>query len=177
MAILIYITSYYNFKQPIGLSAPKHGVRLKKMMKLTMKYLISKDDQQFKNQVESCEFPIPDFGHREHVRLAYIYLEEGNTGIAVERMRNTLTNLLKHAGIDPSKKYHETLTEAWVLAVNHFMKNTDGSESSDNFIDKNTKILDSKIMMSHYSAEVLFSEKARQSFVEPNLDPIPTHHE
>ena len=90
-------------------------------------------------------------------------------------MRKALTALLKHAGVDPSQKYHETLTEAWILAVHHHMKNTDNSESADGFIEKNTVMLDSKIMMTHYSAEVLFSEQARQSFVEPNLDTIPGH--
>jgi len=140
-----------------------------------MKHLISKEDQEFKNQVESCEFPVPEFDHRAHLRLAYVYLVENNTDSAVQLMRDTLIGLLKHAGVDPSQKYHETLTEAWILAVHHFMNNTDSSESADDFIEQNTVMLDSKIMMTHYSAEVLFSEKARQSFVEPNLDPIPRH--
>jgi len=142
-----------------------------------MKNLSSKEDQEFKNQVESCEFPVPEFDHRAHSRLAYVYLVENNTDIAVQLMRDTLTDLLKHAGVDPSQKYHETLTEAWILAVHHFMNNTDGSESADDFIEKNTIMLDSKIMMTHYSADVLFSEKARQYFIEPNLDPIPRHRE
>lgn len=90
-------------------------------------------------------------------------------------MRKALTSLLKHAGVDPAQKYHETLTEVWILAVHHFMKNTDNSESADNFIEKRPVILDSEIVMTHYSAEVLFSEQARQSFVEPNLEPIPRH--
>jgi len=48
-------------------------------------------------------------------------------------------------------------------------------ESSDIFIEKNPRMLDSKIMISHYSAEVLFSDEARAKFVEPNLDPIPEY--
>ena len=36
-------------------------------------------------------------------------------------------------------------------------------------------LLDSKIMMTHYSAEVLFSDEARARFVEPNLSPIPRY--
>jgi len=30
-------------------------------------------------------------------------------------------------------------------------------------------------MLTHYSAELLFSPEARAGFVEPNLDPIPRH--
>ena len=75
------------------------------------------------------------------------------------------------------QKYHQTLTEAWVLAVNHFTINTDGYQSADDFIESNTVMLDSKIMMTHYSAEILFSDEARKAFVEPNLETIPRHTE
>jgi hypothetical protein len=142
-----------------------------------MKYSISKDDLTFKDQVESCQFPVADFDHRAHIRLAYIYLSGNSTDRSVQLMRDALLQLLKHAGIDPSQKYHETLTEAWILAVHHFMNSTDSAESADEFIDKNKEMLDSKIMMTHYSANVLFSDAARKAFVEPDLDPIPGHGE
>ena len=92
-------------------------------------------------------------------------------------VRDTLIDLLRHAGVDPTQKYHETLTEAWVLAVNHFMKNTDDSQSAEDFFEQNRVMLDSKIMATHYSAELLFSDDVRKAFVEPNLDPIPRHTE
>jgi hypothetical protein len=47
--------------------------------------------------------------------------------------------------------------------------------SADEFIDKNPEMLDKKIMMAHYSAEILFSKEARATFVQSNLDPIPRH--
>ena len=140
-----------------------------------MSHHLTSADIEFKMQVEACTFPIPNFDHRAHLRLAYVYLVENNTDEAIQKMRNALLVLLKSAGIDPSAKFHETLTKAWVLAVQHFMSHTEESKSADIFIDKNPEMLDSKIMMSHYSAEVLFSDKARSEFVEPNLDPIPRH--
>lgn len=142
-----------------------------------MKHLITKEDLEFKGKFESCKFPVPEFDHRAHLRLAYVYLVDNNKDIAVQLMRDALTGLLRYAGIDPSQKYHETLTEAWILAVHHFMNTTSSSESADDFIEKNPVMLDSKIMMTHYSVEVLFSRKARQSFVEPNLDPIPRYND
>ncbi len=138
-----------------------------------MSYKISPEDTVFKVKVEACSFPIPDFDHRAHLRLAYIYLVENNADEAIEKMRNALLGLLKKAGIDPSSKFHETLIRAWLLAVQYSMNQTEESDSADNFINKNPKMLDSKIMMTHYSAEVLFSDKARSGFVEPNLEPIP----
>lgn len=140
-----------------------------------MKHKTSTEDQKFRHQVESCEFPVSEFGHKAHIRLAYVYLSENDVEKSLQLVRDALMGLLKHAGIDPAKKYHETLTEAWILAVHHFMCNTDSSESADDFIEQNPITLDSKIMMTHYSTDLLFSEKARQFFVEPNLDPIPRY--
>ncbi len=91
-------------------------------------------------------------------------------------MRDTLNRFLIHNGVDPSK-FHETLTKAWILAVHHFMNRTEDSNSADEFIDRNPEMLDTKIMMTHYSAEVLFSDEAMATFVQPNLDPIPMHKE
>lgn len=139
-----------------------------------MKFDITKDDLEFKIQVESCTFPVSDFNHRAHVRLAYIYLSENDVDLSSERMRETLKRLLVHNGVDPSK-YHTTLTKAWILAVHHFMNKTGSAESADAFMDKSPNILDTKIMMTHYSAEVLFSDEARALFVEPDLDPIPRY--
>ena len=137
---------------------------------------ITDEDQLFKEQVESCEYSVSHFDHRAHLRLAYIYLlQSNNTAESVELMRAALTGLLRHVGIEPATKYHETLTEAWVLAVQYFLDKTQCSTSADDFIEQHPEILNSKIMLTHYSAEVLFSEEARQSFVEPNLQPIPRH--
>ena len=90
-------------------------------------------------------------------------------------MRAALLMFLSHHNI-PASKYHETLTRSWLLAVNHFMHRTPEASSADDFIARNAILLDSKIMLTHYSAGRLFSDEARADFVEPDLDPIPRHH-
>ena len=42
------------------------------------------------------------------------------------------------------------------------------ASSADDFIVRNPLLLDSKIMLTHYSADLLFSDQARAEFVEPN---------
>jgi hypothetical protein len=61
------------------------------------------------------------------------------------------------------------------MAVRHFMERTPASASADEFIEANPALLDSKIMLTHYSAELLFSPEARSAFKEPDQDPIPRH--
>jgi hypothetical protein len=87
-------------------------------------------------------------------------------------MRAALHTFLDHHGV-PATKYHETLTRAWVLAVRHFMSRNQATGSADAFIAANPVLLDSKIMLTHYSAELLFSDEARAHFVEPDLSAIP----
>ncbi len=137
-----------------------------------MKHAISEEDVKFRNDVESCAFPIEAFDHRAHLRLAYTYLADRSVEQSYTAMKSSLQRYLVHNGIDPSK-YHETITRAWILAVDYFLSKTGRSASSDDFIDLNPVMLDSNIMLTHYSKGLLFSEEAKLSFVEPDLDPIP----
>ncbi len=69
------------------------------------------------------------------------------------------------------------MTRAWILAVRRFMANTSQADSADSFIDRNPMMLDGRIMLTHYAAELLFSDEARATFVEPDIDPIPRYPE
>jgi hypothetical protein len=136
-------------------------------------HALSRDDLAFGDDFAGGRITPDQFDHRAHVRLAYVYLATADAGAAAERMRASLLSFLGHHGIDPAK-YHETITRAWILAVRHFMDQTAHSASADEFIDANPILLDSRIMLTHYSAEVLFSAEARVRFVEPDLQRIPS---
>jgi hypothetical protein len=139
-----------------------------------LKHELSTGDREFRMAFEAGAIAPADFSHRAHVRLAYVYLADCDVNLALERMRAALVAFLCKHNI-PASKYHETLTRAWILAVHHFMHRTPETASSDDFIERNSVLLDSKIMLTHYSAGRLFSETARGEFVEPDLDPIPRH--
>ena len=134
----------------------------------------SAEDQRFREDFESGRLAPSAFDHRAHVRLAYVYLAAHDVEAAVERMRDGLRAFLAHHAIDPAK-YHETMTRAWILAVRHFMELSPEAQSADDLIDRNPRLLDGKIMLTHYSAGLLFSPEARARFVEPDLEAIPRH--
>ena len=134
----------------------------------------SSEDRLFQSRVESCLLPLTDFDHRGHLRLAYVYLSDHDVDSAHEMMRRALRRFLDHNGVDPTK-YHETITRAWLLAVRHFMARCSESNSADSFMESDPRMLDSEIMMTHYSAELIFSDEAREQFVQPDLSPIPDH--
>jgi hypothetical protein len=138
------------------------------------KHELSSSDREFRAAFEAGTYAPADFSHRAHVRLAYVYLADNHRDLALERYRAALLGFLSHHGI-PASKYHETLTRSWILAVHHFMHRSPEAASADDFIERNPLLLDSKIMLTHYSAGLLFSDAARAEFVEPDLDPIPRH--
>lgn len=140
-----------------------------------MKHRCSAADRDFREAFENFGVTPDEFDHRAHVRLAYVYLcESGSAAAAVQRMKKSLLAFLDHLGVDHGK-FHETLTGAWIDAVNHFMAKSQGCSSFKEFIELNPLLLDSKIMLSHYSADLLFSNQARASYVDPDLEPIPKH--
>ena len=134
-------------------------------------HAISQGDQDFRAAFESCAIAPAQFNHEAHLRLAYVYLVENDLPAAQEKMRLALLTFLVAHGI-PTEKFHETLTRAWVLAVRHFMSRSPSLCFSE-FAANSQPLFDSKVMLTHYSADVLFSPDARASYVEPDLAEIP----
>jgi hypothetical protein len=54
-----------------------------------------------------------------------------------------------------------------------FVNQSDACASYADLVRINPLLLDSTIMLTHYSADLLFSPAARQAFVEPNIQRIP----
>jgi hypothetical protein len=132
----------------------------------------SSSDAEFASAFEACSIPAQDFDHAAHVRLAYTYLCRDPADVAADRMKQSLLRFLAHLGIGDGK-YHETLTRGWILAVAHFMDESSPCESAADFLAANPRLLDSRILLEHYSAEALFAPAARQSFVRPDRREIP----
>jgi len=140
-----------------------------------MKHLHSASDREFRASFESGGFE-GQLDHRDHLRLAYIYLVEHDVDDATALMRRALQDFLRRRRIDPAK-YHETLTRAWMLAVRHFMETSPPAQSAEMFLALNPQMLDAGIMTTHYSAGLLSSDGARERFAQPDLDPIPRHED
>lgn len=141
---------------------------------MTPAHRASAEDLAFLEGFERQSVKAADFDHRAHVRLAYIYLCDRPVDAAHDAMKAALLAFLKHLGVE-SSKFHETITRAWIMAVRHFMEQTPPCTAAAEFIERNPVLLDTKIMLTHYSAEVLFSPAARAEFVEPDISPIPHH--
>lgn len=130
------------------------------------------DDLDFRDRFEAGHVAPADFNHPAHLRLAYVYLCEGPVDMAMTRMRSALRSFLARNGV-PEGKYHETLTRSWLLAVAHFMDKAAPATSFDGFLRQDNRLLDTRIMLTHYSKDTLFSDAARATFVAPDVQAIP----
>lgn len=135
------------------------------------------NDDQLLQAFESCHLTPASFRHREHLRVAYLYLTRYPFEQAHARFEAGVQRLLAHLGA-PASHYHATITRAWFLAVRHFLRREGARETSEQFLAAPcaaSRLLDQQVMLIHYSAERLFSAAARTEFIEPDLDPIPLY--
>lgn len=113
------------------------------------------------------------FHHEQHLRLAYIHLSSGPLETAVESFRNDLQMFLSKLGEE--SKYHETITVAFLLIVKERMDQLEANHCWDEFRCEHADLFDPSrnMLLLHYRPETLHSEEARQSFVPPDIIPLP----
>src|SRR2546421_4024138 len=72
-------------------------------------------DEDFLHAFEDLSFPAHLFRHREHLRVAWLYLKSTDPSSAAERMSEGIRRFANHHGA--TQKYHHTLSLAWMRLV------------------------------------------------------------
>jgi hypothetical protein len=129
-------------------------------------------DQDFVTAFEACALPAEAFHHRDHVRLAWLYLKELPPAAALVRFTEGLQRFA-HAHGKPGL-YHETITWAYLLLIRERMARAEEGETFEEFAAANPDLLTWKpsVLESYYQAETLGSELARRVFVMPDLPSV-----
>jgi hypothetical protein len=113
---------------------------------------------------------IKDFHHASHLHVAWVYLAESSSvQQAANKMRNTLRRFAAASG--KPHKYHETITLFWV----HFLSRAyaaDRRKRLEEIVHAIPQLLEKNFPLAYYSAERLFSDEARTSWIEPDLKPL-----
>lgn len=125
-------------------------------------------DDAFLKRFEANEFPVGEFHHREHVHLAWIYLDRYPALEALQRFTSSLKAFVaRHGAAD---KYHETVTWAFLFLINERRQRAGRSESWEEFAAANSDLLDwsADLLQRYYRAETLSSALARSTFVLPD---------
>ena len=130
-----------------------------------------RDDDEFANAFETCRLSSECFHHRDHIRLAWIYLQRYGESQARPRIAAAIRNFAAHHG--KSDKYHETLTVAWLRLVANAMTRAPLAATFEHFTASAPELLDQHTVQRYYSAAAISSDAARTTYVEPDLQPLP----
>jgi hypothetical protein len=128
-------------------------------------------DEDFLRAFEDLSFPADRFHHREHIRVAWLYLKSSDASRAAERMATGIRRFANHHGA--TQKYHHTLTLAWIRLVAAALVETPEGFSFEQFITEHPGLHDKNLLAKHYSNELLQTKAAREGWLEPDLQPLP----
>lgn len=112
------------------------------------------------------------FGHREHVAVAYELLHRYPFDDALDHFSRGASGLAQRAGAP--EKFHVTVTYALMLMIANDCKHGKGPSCGE-YMESGPAVLRDAMgaLGRHYSPERLWSEAARRSWVEPDLLPLP----
>jgi hypothetical protein len=128
-------------------------------------------DDELLAAFESATPPSGGLPHREHVRVAWVYLRRYGLRVALDRVSMGLRRLAAAAGKE--SRYHETVTWAYVMLVHERMLGEDADSSWDRFAARHPDLLDwtNSILTRYYTPARLASDAARTSFLWPDRYP------
>jgi hypothetical protein len=130
--------------------------------------LTGAEDAEFIRRFESCELPPAEFPHREHARLAWLYLRLHPATAALERFS---TGLKRYAAFNGKPRlYHETITWAYILLINERNARAGRAQTWEEFAAANPDLLDwrNSVLKNYYREETLGSELAKTVFLFPD---------
>lgn len=129
-------------------------------------------DDELMEAFEAGRMPPDGFPHPAHVRMAWIYLRRHPFEDAMARFSSALRRFAAAQG-EPGR-YHETITAAYVMLLHDRMARTPAA-GWNAFAAANADLLIWKpsILDAHYSPKLLWSDRARDRFVPPDLVPLP----
>jgi hypothetical protein len=105
---------------------------------------------------EDCEYPLQEFTHAEHLKVAWTYLQLYGYDTALARMRTGLQRFSAHHN---KTGYNETITVFWMRKLQQ------DCSAELRYIPKETLFL-------HFTREYVMSDEAKRQWMEPDLQPI-----
>jgi GNAT superfamily N-acetyltransferase len=133
------------------------------------------DDERFLEQFENQEWPLAQWHHRQHIKVAYLYLQKYSLEEACQRIAKGICsyNAANKIVDTPTSGYHETMTQAWVRLVDFAIKQYGMAKTADEFFDGHPELWQFKTLRLFYSRERFMSAEAKANFVEPDLTAFP----
>lgn len=139
--------------------------------------MIYKSDEEVKRLVKAFEersLGKNEWTHAAHLTVGLYYCFHHPFGIAKNLMSDGIYWLNDAHGTPNTETsgFHETLTHFWLTVVADFLEFSGREQGLAHSANALIRIYDdSKLPLKFYSRERLFSVKARQHYIEPDLQP------
>jgi len=136
------------------------------------------NDETLLRRFEAAALSVEEWHHREHVRLAYLYLLRCPFDEALCRMRTGLKALNAAQKVPETleRGYHETLTQGWLHLVYGTISQHGPAVDSEAFLEEHSHLVARRALYFFYSRARLKSAEAKAAFIEPDLTPLPAIH-
>ncbi len=133
------------------------------------------NDETLLRRFEAADLTSDEWHHREHVRLAYLYLLRYPPDDALGRMRSGLLalNAAQRVPETLERGYHETLTRGWMHLMAVALAEHGPGADSESFLEVHSHLLARRAMYFFYSRKRLRSAEAKAGWIEPDLAPLP----
>ncbi len=120
------------------------------------------------DQFERGTLPNECFHHREHVRVAFLYLSLYPALEAIQLFSRALQRFATAHG--KPQLYHETITWALMFLIRERMARSETQPTWDEFSRSNADLLawENRPLSRYYREETLASELARAVFIFPD---------
>jgi hypothetical protein len=133
------------------------------------------DDSAFIHKFETAAWPMEQWHHKEHIKIAYLYLIENGFDGALTKLRSGILalNAFHQVPEGPTRGYHETMTQAWLRLVHVTLCEYGQAETADLFYEQHPELSEKKALRLFYSADRMMDPRAKFEFLESDLAPLP----
>ena len=121
---------------------------------------------ELSKRFEALDLRPEEFGHSEHLAVAYEMLCKYSFIDATAKFANTIRQMAENAGAHD--KFSTTMTIAYMGLIAERMETTRHTDSAD-FVSRNHDLLSKDILKQWYSPDRLNSHLARILFLLPDL--------
>jgi hypothetical protein len=123
-------------------------------------------DVELARALERGELPNEGFRHRDHLRVALVYLDEApSVGAAIDRMASTLRRFA--ASVGQPGKYAQATTEFWMYQLAAARAVSPGA-SADTLFRACPRLLDKDLILAYYSRHAAATRSADSSGDPPD---------
>jgi transketolase len=152
-----------------------YGISMEGLSETALKLLHPISDEDFLTQFESTAWPYAAWHHRQHIKVAYLYLQRHPFEQARARIREKIKafNAAKKVPESLTGGYHDTMTQAWMHLVYFTLCEYGPAENADAFYEQHPQLWCKKALRFYYTKELFTSPEAKAQFVAPDITPFP----